>query len=196
MVRFDLRDLFRGRTPQERVDGLHLRPDLARATVVLVADERVDVQVVRMDRLLEPDETVLMLVEGRSERQMGLLLLSTRRVLFRPHGELSEPPAATFLVADLLAAEFENGSMTGRVRLRFPGRVLEVDKLLGRLAEQLVSAVLAQQQVAQQQTDGGAVGAPPRDPLQELVELRARYTAGDIGAADYEAAKARLVLEL
>ena len=152
MVRFDLRDLFRGRTPQERVDG-------------------------------------------RSERQMGLLLLSTRRVLFRPHGELAEPPAATFPLAELVDADFQNGSMTGRVRLRFPGRVLEVDKLLGRLAEQLVTAIGAEQAAQQQQVADGAIGAP-RDPLQELVELRSRYTAGDISTADYEAAKARLVREL
>ena len=196
MSRFDLRDMFRGRTPQERVDALHLRPDLARAAVALVADQRVEAEIVRIDRILEPDESVLMLVEGRSERQMGLLLLSTRRVLFRPHGQLEDPPRTTYALADLSDVRFHTGSMTGRVRLEFSTAVLEVDKLLGTLAGQFVTAVRAQQQAEADNPAGGGGGAPSRDPLQELVELRSRYTDGKISAADYEAAKARLVREL
>ena len=195
MSRFDLRDMFRGRTPQERVDALHLRPDLARAAVALVADQRVEVEIVRIDHLLETDESVLMLVEGRSERQLGLLLLSTRRVLFRPHGQLEDPARTTFALADLSDVRFHTGSMTGRVRLEFATTVLEVDKLLGTLAEQFVTAVRAQQQAEDDNPADGA-SAPSRDPLQELVELRSRYTDGEISAADYEAAKARLVREL
>lgn len=191
MSRFDLRDLFRGRTPQERVDDLHLRPDLARATVALVGDERIDVQVLRLERLLEPDESVLMLVEARHQRQLGLLMLSTRRVLFRPHGE-GFPVVPVLPLAELSDPESRTGSMTGRLVLRSPDAVLEVDKMLGELADQFAAAVRRQQLTARQQ----AAGAPPRDPLAELVELRSRYVAGDVTSADYEAAKARLVSEI
>ncbi len=190
---FDLRDLFRGRTPQDRIDALHLRPDLARAAVVLVADERIDAQVVRLEPLLEPDETVLVLVEARSQRQLGLLMLSTRRVLFRPHGEGS-PIVPVLPLAELAEAESATGSMTGRLVLRSPDVVLAVDKMLGTLADQFVAAVRAQQRAAEQLADDSP-GAP-RDPLAELVELRSRYAADEISSADYEAAKARLVREI
>lgn len=192
MARFDLRDLFRGRTPRERIDALHLRPDLARAAVLLVADERTDAQVARLEPLLTPEESVVMLVEGRFLRQMGLLVLSDRRVVFKPHGDVSTGVRVLPLpeVTDVASAI---GTMTGRVVLRSAGTAMEVDKLLGRLAEQFAAAVLAQQQTAE---ETAAPGAPPRDPLQELVDLRERYTAGMIGSDAYEAAKARLVREL
>jgi len=191
MSRFDLRDLFRARTPQERVDALHLRPDLARATVALVADERIDVQVTRLERLLEPDESVLMLVEARHQRQLGLLMLSTRRILFRPHGD-HVPVVPVLPLSELSDPESQTGSMTGRLVLRSSDVVLEVDKLLGSLADQFAVAVRAQQFAAQQQ----AAGALPRDPLAELVDLRSQYVAGAISTAEYEAAKARLVPEI
>lgn len=194
MSRFDLRNLFRARTPQERVDGLHLRPDLASATLTLVADERIDVQIVRLEPLLEADEAVLMLVEGRHQRQLGLLMLSTRRVLFRPHGEGG--PVVTALPLAELEPESHTGPMTGRLILRSPDAVLEVDKLLGGLADQFAAAVRAQQQAAQQAAVQQAAGAPRRDPLEELVELRSRYLAGAISTAEYDAAKARLVPEI
>ena len=193
MSRFDLRDLFRSRTPQERVDALHLRPDLARATVALVADERIDVQVIRLERLLEPDESVVMLVEGRHQRQLGLLMLSTQRVLFRPHGDRM-PAGPVLPLSEISDPESHTGSMTGRLVLRSPDAVIEVDRLLGELADQFAAAVRAQQYALQQAS--GAAGTPRRDPLEELVDLRSQYVAGVISAADYEAAKARLVPEI
>ena len=195
MSRFDLRDLFRARTPAERVDGLHLRPDLARAALVLVADERVDAQLGRLEQLLDPDESVVMLVEGRHRRQLGLLMLSTRRVLFRSHGDHT-PVVTEVPLAELSEAESATGSMTGRLVLRTVDRAIEVDKLLGTLADQFVAAVRAQQESVRREAAGAFTSTPPRDPWQELVELRSQYAAGALSAADYEAAKARLVPEL
>lgn len=192
---FDLRDLFRGRSAQERIDALHLRPDLAGAAVALVADERVDVQVVRLEALLTPDETVRMLVEGRHQRQMGLLLLTTTRVLFRPHGEGS-PATFELPLPDVSEPQAQTRSMTGRVILRTPGAVLEVDRLLGTLADQFAAAVREQQDAADEQRADTAQGRTPRDPLQELVDLRERHVAGLIDTAVYEAEKARLLGEI
>ena len=190
---FDLRDLFKGRTPQERIDALHLRPDLAAAAVLLVADERIDVQVVGLEPLLTPEETVVLLVEGRHQRQFGLLVLTDQRVLFRTHGT-----GSTAVIAQPLGAVsdvgVETGSMTGRVLLHFPDLVLEVDKLLGTLAEQFATSVRDRHSRAGEQLT--APDGRSRDPLQELVELRERYTAGNISSAEYEAGKARLVQEL
>jgi hypothetical protein len=196
MARFGMGDLFRGPTPQERIDALHLRPDLGRAAVALVADQRVDVQLTRLNPLLEPDETVLMLVEGRHARHLGLLVLSTRRALFRPHGETSPglPPPRAFALDDLLDADFRTGPMTGRVALRFPEAVLDVDRVLGTLAEQFVAAVNGARAAADRRQLRDA--ATPRDALQELVELRTRFAAGEVSSAEYEATKARLIREL
>lgn len=193
MGRFDLRDLFRRPTPQQRIDALQLRPDLARAAVVLVADDRTDAQVARLEWLLEPDESVLVLVEGRSQRQLGLLMLSTRRVLFRPHGE-GAPAVSVLPLSELSDVESATGSMTGRLVLRSNGAVLEVDKLLGTLADQFVAAVRAQQHAADSQDR--TVTEVSRDPLAELVELRSQYEAGAVSTADYEVAKARLIREI
>lgn len=193
MGRFDIRDLFKGRTPQERIDALHLRPDLAGAAVLLVADERIDAQVARVEPWLTPQETVLLLVEGRYQRQFGLLVLTDDRVLFRPHG--AGPTALTVLpLTDVSDVDSETGSMTGRVLLRSTGAVLEVDKLLGTLADQFATAVRQQQasSLARQVAPDG----PSRDPLQELVELRDRYASGEVSSAEYEAGKARLVREI
>lgn len=193
MSRFDFRELFRARTPEERIGALHLRADLARAAIVLVADERIDAHVVRMQPLLEPDETVLLLVEGRHARALGLLMLSTRRVLFRPHGEVMAAPPVVFPLADLSDVHSQTGPMTGRVVLHFADAVLEVDKLLGKLADHFAAAVRTQRAAADE-PEIPEVGR--RDPLQELAELRSRYAAGDVSSADYEAAKSRLIQEL
>lgn len=193
---FDLRDLFRGRTRQERVDALGLRPDLALAAFMLVADERVDVQVTRLAPLLEPDESVLLLVEGRHQRQMGLLMLSTRRVMFRPHGEGAGSAPLIFALADLSDAGAETGSMTGRVLFRFADSALQIDRLLGKLADQIVVAARAHREAADRSTPASPNGQAPYDPLAELVAIRAEFAAGEVSAADYEVAKARLVRDI
>ena len=187
MVRFDVKRLLQGRTPQERVAALNLRPDLARAAVQLVADVRSDAEVKRLNPLLRSSESVMMLVEGRSRRAMGLHLLSSERMLIRPHGE-GPTAVVTTELSEISATESNVKSMTGRLALRTADSVLEVDRILGSLADQFAQAVRALQE-----TERSPAGPASPDPWAELVELRSRMAAGAISIAEYEAAKARLL---
>ena len=193
MWRFDLRKLFQAQTPQERVAGLALRPDLARAAVRLVADERCDAEVKRLEPLLLRSESVLMLIEGRSGREMGLLLLSTERVLFRPHGGGADS-LWTIPLAHISTTESQVRSMTGRMSFQSADSLLEVDKILGSLADQFAESVRGQQQAASRAATATATAT--QDPLEELLELRSRRAAGTISVADYEAAKMRLLKDI
>ena len=171
--------------------ALGLRPDLARAAVRLVSDVRSDAEVKRLEPVLSQAEKVLTLVEGRSGHRMGLLALTTERVLFRPHGAASEHLVVVPLT-EVQTAESTVGRLTGMLTVRSTDSILAVDKILGRLAVHFTEAVLTQQRQRLQ------CGAEPvwLDPIQELVELRARRAAGTISASDFQAAKQRLMDEL
>ncbi len=187
MVQFDLRKLFRIPTPAQRLGALKLRPDLAAAAVKMLTDERTDSELRQLDGCLLDSESVIAVVEGRSARQLGLLALTTRRIVFRPHG--SAPGAATTLGLDHISTvDHEVKSMTGRVVLRSSNTVLEIDKILGSGAADFADA--ARHQLIEP-------GRPPEhDPIQELLELRARRAALTISESDYDIARSRLLDEL
>ena len=117
MVEFDLRKLFRVPTPEQRLAGLALRPDLAAAVGVMVTDERSDRDLQQVARMLRLDESVAALVEGRCERLLGLLALTTRRVFFRPHGARTDD-VQELPLSQVRAVDSETGRMTGRVTVR------------------------------------------------------------------------------
>jgi hypothetical protein len=130
---------------------------------------------------------VVFLIEGWHLRRMGLLALTTERVVLRPHRSapnevLSWPLNAVWSVED------EVRGMTGRVRIKVGESTLEVDKVLGTQGAEFGEALRTQ--IAQP----GPL--PTRDPLQELVDLRAGRAAGRISEADYRQEKARLLDEL
>ncbi len=187
MARFDLKTLFQMPTAQERVAGLNLRPDLAAAVILLVADQRTDAEVVRLQPCLTDTESVVLIVEGRAVRRLGLLVLTTQRVLFRAHG-VTDDDVVTLPLDQISGSEAQVLHMTGLVRLRTADLVLQVDKILGTLADQFVTAVRAQQS-APEPVEGV-------DPVQELIDLRARHAAGAVTDDDYEAAKIRLLKQL
>lgn len=187
MVQFDLRKLFRIPTPAQRLAALNLRPDLAAAAVKMLSNEQTDPELQQLDGCLSESESVISVVEGRSSRQLGLLALTTDRIIFRPHGSMPGS-VTTIALSGISTVDHEVRSMTGRVILRSSDSITEIDKILGAGAVQFAEAT------RHQLVDPGPVAE--RDPIQELLDLRARRAAGTISDADYDVARSRLLDEL
>ena len=186
-MQFDLRKLFRIPTPAQRLAGLGLRPDLYRAALDMVSDERSDGQLRALEAGLDQQEAVVAIVEGERDRQLGFLVLSTTRVLFRVHD--TAPGRATTVPLQQISTVTDRArGMSGRVVIRADDAVLEVDRILGIQAAQFAQAL------RRQLTDPPPVVA--LDPVDALLELRGRRAAGTISEADYQAAKRRLLDEL
>jgi len=187
MAQFDFNKLFRTMPPTQRLARLNVRPDLARAAARMVSDERSDADVKQLQSELNRSESVVALIEGRHRRHLGLLALTSERVLFRRHG-CAPGDIVSFPIAEIWSVEEDVGSMTSRVRLRITDSTLDVDKILGQQGREFADAVRSQVKAP------GPL--PERDVLAELGELRARRAAGTINEGVYRAEKARLVDEL
>lgn len=143
MAQFDLKKLFRVPPPEQRVAAMGLRPDLARAAVDVAFDQRFDPEIQQLETCLLETESVVFMVEGRHRRQLGILVLTTGRVLFRPHGARAGQ-AWIVPLAQICSVDFQVRSMTGRVLIGRVDTPFEVDKILGQLAAQFVEAVRRQ----------------------------------------------------
>lgn len=187
MVSFDLKKLFKIPTAEQRLAGLNLRPDLARAVLRMVSDERSDREIVALAALLTDTESVITVIEGDRARRLGFLALTTERVLHRWHG--AGPGAADEIpLTDISDISDRARGMTGRVVVACPQGRIEVTKILGVQAAQFAQDLRAQL------ADPGA--RTVHDPVQELLELRERRAAGAISEGDFQAAKVRLLDEL
>jgi hypothetical protein len=187
MSAFDLKRLFRIPTPAQRLAGLNLRPDLARAAVTVLSDDRIHHEVQQLQLSLVESESVIALVEGRRHRRLGLLALTTQRLLFRPHGSMPGH-ADTLIVEAISVVEDDVKGMTSRVVVHAADSIFEVDKILGTQARDFAEAVRGQLAAPEPM--------PEHDPVNELLELRARRVAGTISESDFQAAKIRLLDEL
>jgi hypothetical protein len=187
MIQFDLSKLFTRPHPAHRLAGLSLRPDLAAAVVKMVSDERSDPQIVRLESELDDAESVVIVVEGVNDGRLGFLASTTERVLFRAHDAVSGDILTAALTAVSGVQDRARG-MYGRVVLQLPERTLQVDKIRGIQAAEFAQAL--RRQLA------GSEQLPPRDPVQELLEVRELRANGGISEADYQAAKARLLDDL
>jgi hypothetical protein len=76
----------------ERLARYNLRPDVLAAAAAMASDQRSDVHVARLESSLTDSETVLRMMDGRYAGDMGLLVLTSERVLFR--SRRSTGPAA------------------------------------------------------------------------------------------------------
>ena len=70
-------------TVRERLAPYNLRPDVLDAAAAMASDQRSDVYVARLG-LLPASETVLRMMDGRYAGAMGLFVLTSERILFRP----------------------------------------------------------------------------------------------------------------
>ena len=62
----------------------NLRPDVLDAAAAMASDQRSDVYVARLESSLTASETVLRMMDGRYAGAMGLFVLTSERILFRP----------------------------------------------------------------------------------------------------------------
>lgn len=187
MVSFDLKKLFGVPSAAQRLAGLKLRPDLARAALRMVSDERSDREIVALGALLTDTESVITVIEGDRARRLGFLVLTTDRVLHRWHGAV--PGAADEIpLSEVSDVADRARGMTGRVSISCAAGEIAMTKILGVQAAQFAQDLRAQL------ADPRPKALP--DPVQELLELRERRSAGTISESDFQAAKLRLLDEL
>ena len=68
---------------RDRLAPYNLRPDVLAAASAMASDQRSDVYVAKLQSSLTDSETVLRMMDGRYAREMGLLVLTSERILFR-----------------------------------------------------------------------------------------------------------------
>jgi hypothetical protein len=171
----------RPRSVHERLAPYDLRPDLVEAAAVMASDQRSDVHVARLESSLSESETVLRLMDGRYAGEMGLLVLTSERILFR--SRRSTGPALSVPLGEVLAIEGSTRRVSSTVRLTTPDGTFAVDQILGTQGEMLADE-------AREAIRGET--RPARDPLQVLAELRALRDSGMISAAEFEIRKSAI----
>lgn len=167
---------------RERLAPYNLRPDVLAAAAVMASDQRSDVHVARLESSLTDSETVLRMMDGRYAGEMGLLVLTSERILFRSRRSTG---LAAFSVPleEVLTIEGFTRRVSGTVRVTTSDGTITIDQILGTQGEMLADD-------AQQAIRGEA--RPNRDPLQVLAELRALRDSGMISAAEFEIRKAAI----
>jgi hypothetical protein len=166
---------------QERLASYNLRADVLAAAAAMASDQRSDIQVARLQSSLTDSETVLRMMDGRYDREMGLLALTSERILFR--SRRSSEPSFSVRLQDVVAIEAATRRLSGTVRVTTANGSLTVDQILGTQGEMLADE-------AREAIRGEA--QPQRDPLEVLAELRALRDSGMISAAEYEIRKSAL----
>jgi len=177
--------LFRwlGRPPlAERLRTAGIREDLIEAADRTAFGRQCEDEVFALPGLLNDDEVVQQLLEGRYRKATGLLVLTTQRIVFAAK---ASGPSATLVVdrAEVLSAAGRIHRMLGALTLTTATGDHVIDQILGTQAETFAANTLRPR----------APDAPATDPLVELAELRALHQAGAIGDAEYEIRKRRLV---
>ena len=165
----------------ERLAAYNLRPDVLNAAAAMASDQRSDIYVARLQSSLIDSETVLRMMDARYEREMGLLVLTSERILFR--SRRSSEPAFSVRLPEVVAIEAATRRVSGTVRVTTAQGSLTVDQILGTQGEMLADE-------AREAIRGEA--QPQRDPLDVLAELRALRDSGMISASEYEIRKSAI----
>jgi hypothetical protein len=168
-----------------RLTRLRVRPDLVRAAADMVGDSRSDGDIKEFERYLMESEAVVAVAQGRYNKVLGLLVLTTDRLIFasgRPNPEID------LRLTDLGLTETRTGSYSGELHLFTGTEQLTIDKLLGKENERFAT------QLRHQRTDPPPFS--PTDPLERLAELRGLRDTGVITRAEFDAEKNRLMDEI
>ena len=166
---------------RERLASYHMRSDLLDAAAAMASDQRSDIYVVRLESSLTDSETVLRMMDGRHARVMGLLVLTSERILFRSRRRTGRNFSVP--LEEVLAVEAFTRWGTGTVCVITPYGSLTVDQILGRQGEMLADDALA---IVRGEP------LPDRDPLRRLAALRALRESGEISAAEFEIRKSAI----
>jgi hypothetical protein len=166
---------------RDRLAPYNLRPDVLDAAAAMASDQRSDIYVARLESSLTDSETVLRMMDARYAGSMGLLVLTSERILFR--ARRSSGPSFSVPLREVLAIEAATRRMSGTVRVTTPDGSLTADQILGTQGEMLADD-------AREAIRGEP--RPKRDPLEVLAELRALRDSGMISAAEFEIRKSAI----
>src|SRR4029450_6653114 len=147
----------------------------------MASDQRSDIYVVRLEAALTDSETVVRMMDGRHARVMGLLVLTSERILFRSRRRSG--PNFSVPLEEVVAIEAYTRRGTGTVRVITPDGTRPGEQILGGQGEMLGHD-------AQATVLGEPL--PNRDPLRLLSELRALRESGAISAAEFEMRKSAI----
>jgi hypothetical protein len=167
---------------RERLGPYNLRADVLGAAAAMASDQRSDVHVARLESSLTDSEAVLRMMDGRYAGEMGLLVLTSERILFRSRRS-NGPTAFSVPLREIVAIEAYTRRVSGTVRVTTSDGSLTVDQILGTQGEMLADD-------AQEAIRGEA--RADRDPLEVLTELRALRDSGMISTAEFEIRKAAI----
>jgi hypothetical protein len=169
-------------TVRDRLAPYNLRPDLLDAACAMASDQRSDVYVARLQSALTSSETVLRMMDARYARAMGMLVLTSERILFSPRH--SSGPSFSVPLHAIIVIDAFTRKLSGTVRITTADGTLTIDQILGTQGEMLADE-------AHEAVTGGSP-RPDRDPLEVLAELRALRDSGMISAAEYEIRKSAI----
>jgi len=172
-------------TLADRLRGQGVREDLVQAAERTVFSRQGDRGLAELAAALDDAEGVSQLVEGRNAGADGLLLLTSRRLLFAP--KAADRSAMTVLpLPDVQSVQWRMHRGLGVLEVDGRSGTLLVDQILGNQAESLGRNV----RLAMNPPGDGPAAA--RDPLEELAELRAMHQAGAISDAEFQIRKHQL----
>lgn len=183
----------------ERLRKWGVREDLVLAAEGTAFGRQGDRGLADLAERLTDDERVIRLLEARYGKAIGLLTLTSRRLVFLTLGGLRNSELQIDL-GDVIHTAWEQrrGMGTVRITVRDHEEPTVFDQILGTQAEWLCTDIGAAKDP--NRTPAPPVtpepGAAPTDPLQLLAELRAVHDAGLIDDDEYERRKAALVKEL
>jgi hypothetical protein len=147
----------------------------------MASDQRSDVYVAQLESSLTGSEMVLRMMDGRYAGGMGLLVLTSERILFRPRRSTGR--GFSLPLPEVLAIEAFTRKVSGTVRFTTADGSLTVDQILGTQGEMLADE-------ADEAIRGNP--RPERDPLEVLAELRVLRDSGMISAAEFEIRKSAI----
>ena len=172
---------FRPQTPAERYQAMSLRSDVAQAALKMATDQRSGPTLLMIGGYLPEAEIVITMVEGRFDKHRGLLVLTTRAVMFFGH-DYRGGPLLELALHDLNPAVLLSAT---KLEMRTPDRNAVVDQTMG------ISASIFADALQRQLT--APTAEVRRDPLELLAEIRALHDSGVMTDEEYAAEKARLI---
>ncbi len=180
-----LGDWFKAPSRAEQLRAAGVRPDLIQAVERTAFGRPSDSVLFALPDRLSPDEVVIDLVEGRHDRRIGLLVLTTRRVLFVPKPARRPSPDVTMRLPDVVSASGHVHRGLSAVTLPTASGDFVVDQILGTQAETFVASLL-------KATSEPSPATPVRDPIEELAQLRAMHQAGVVPDGEFQLRKKQL----
>ena len=176
---------FKFPTLTERLRGAGVRDDLVQAADRTAFGRQTDRDIPALGELLTDAEGVIALVECRHAGAIGILVLTTRRLVFAAK-PAERSPVTSVELPDVVSVSWRMHRGLGVLDVGTATGGLLADQILGTQAQTLSVSV---QQAMEPPPDGPA---GHRDPLEELAELRAMRHVGAIGDAEFQIRKQQL----